>query len=509
MSTAGLQNEALGSGTLWTAPPNDDVQLSEYIKNFIADHPEAQEALSNPVLSVPEEDDSHPLADYFISTSHNTYLLHNQLYGQASADSYTHVLSRHARCIEIDAWDASSPTPLGGVIVVHGHTLVRSIPFREVVEAIGQAVDADPEGWPVWVALENHTGHAGQGEMVQVFEEVWGDKLVREELPDVGVITPRDLWGKILLEVEWYPESGAVQRHGIFNELHEEVKKMVQEVDPTLDPKVLPELAALGVYAKSIKPHKDFLTKKMEQPSYALMNISEKAAAELLPTSLLDLISNNGKHLMRVYPEGIRINSENLVPHRFWRGGAHMPALNWQKFDKGMQINEGFYAGTRGWVLKPPSLRADWDGSGKRNGTVFFAIRIVAGCNLPVAKGVTDGESVELGIKTEILHSTGDTIKRTKHVPARVSASGADAEWDDHEPLEWSYTDEELVQFRILLVHGKWDGEQDLGAFSAPVDRLQQGWRLVRLLDLTGRPTEGTLLIRIDIGKQGEGEVDA
>lgn len=199
MSSAGLENETLGSGTLWTAAPGADVELSDYVRNFLAENPEAQESLSNPVLTLPEENDSHPIADYFISTSHNTYLLHNQLYGHASADSYAHVLSRHARCIEIDAWDASGDE--GGVIVVHGHTLVKSIPFREVVEAIGKVVEEEPEGLPVWVALENHTGHDGQREIVRIFEEVWGDTLISQELSGVTEVTPYDLRGKILLEV--------------------------------------------------------------------------------------------------------------------------------------------------------------------------------------------------------------------------------------------------------------------------------------------------------------------
>ncbi|KZT58002.1 PLC-like phosphodiesterase [Calocera cornea HHB12733] len=308
MSSAGLQNEVLGSGALWTSPPGDDVQLSDYIRTFLEENPEAQEALSKSVLTLPEEDDSHPITDYFISTSHNTYLLHNQLYGKSSADSYTHVLSRHARCIEIDAWDSSTSSGVE-VIVVHGHTLVKPIPFREVVEAIGAAVDADPEGWPVWVALENHTGHAGQMEMVRLFEEVWGDKLVSQALQGVGQVTPRDLRGKILLEVEWYPtvvEGEEPKPHSIFGEMHEQVKKMVKEVDPVLDPKVLPELASLGVYAKSIKPQKDFLTKKLDEPLDYLFNISESGAGELIPTSLAALVANNGKHLMRVFPEGLR-----------------------------------------------------------------------------------------------------------------------------------------------------------------------------------------------------------
>ncbi|KAH0348280.1 PLC-like phosphodiesterase, partial [Aureobasidium melanogenum] len=54
-------------------------------------------------------DASHPLTDYFISSSHNTYLWGNQLYGKASTKAYQKVLERGCRCVEIDVWDGHDP----------------------------------------------------------------------------------------------------------------------------------------------------------------------------------------------------------------------------------------------------------------------------------------------------------------------------------------------------------------------------------------------------------------
>ncbi|CAG8910122.1 unnamed protein product [Penicillium egyptiacum] len=55
----------------------------------------------------PEEglDLSAPLSDYFISSSHNTYLTGNQLYSDAASSAYTSVLLRGCRSVEIDVWD--------------------------------------------------------------------------------------------------------------------------------------------------------------------------------------------------------------------------------------------------------------------------------------------------------------------------------------------------------------------------------------------------------------------
>jgi hypothetical protein len=52
-----------------------------------------------------QELDAHPMTDYFISSSHNTYLLGGQLYGDSTVDGYKIALIAGCRCVEIDVWD--------------------------------------------------------------------------------------------------------------------------------------------------------------------------------------------------------------------------------------------------------------------------------------------------------------------------------------------------------------------------------------------------------------------
>jgi phosphatidylinositol phospholipase C delta len=41
---------------------------------------------------------------------------------------------------------------------------------------------------------------------------------------------------------------------------------------------------------------------------------------------------------------------------KFWRSGSQITSLNWQTYDKSMQINESMFVGSGGWILKPTKL---------------------------------------------------------------------------------------------------------------------------------------------------------
>jgi phosphatidylinositol phospholipase C delta len=101
----------------------NELRVSQALKKFLVEEHVLQEAeagldaeqptsalrelLDKSHINVPPQvlDRNHPLPEYYISSSHNTYLMAHQLFGESHASAYEIALYTGSRCVEIDAWD--------------------------------------------------------------------------------------------------------------------------------------------------------------------------------------------------------------------------------------------------------------------------------------------------------------------------------------------------------------------------------------------------------------------
>lgn len=156
--------------------------------------------------------------------------------------------------------------------------------------------------------------------------------------------------------------------------------------------KIIESLSALGVYTRSYR-FKTLTEPEATVPTH-VFSLSEKKLMEVHESQGPTLFSHNRNFMMRAYPSGMRISSSNLDPSVFWRKGVQIVALNWQRWDAGMMLNQGMFAGSGGWVLKPKGYRSESHGLTKISNesqadaiahkTLSLSVEIFAGQNIPL-----------------------------------------------------------------------------------------------------------------------------
>ncbi|KAL2854884.1 PLC-like phosphodiesterase [Aspergillus pseudoustus] len=390
------------------------------LSSLAAFHAYMASAASAALGPASQPDISAPITDYFISSSHNTYLTGNQLYSDAAASAYTNALLNGCRCVEIDVWDgepdsnsedssssdnekstdkskvpkrkktvksrigsilgrkspskeiplsegkAADPVKVGPVRlepqVLHGHTLTKGTTFREVCYAIRDSAFVASD-LPVIVSLEVHASLEQQETMVEIMEDAFKGLLI-EVTPEMEAhSTPpplSDLKRRILVKVKWIP--AAAQGEEDVDDRTDDLEQLAQTPSaqsasvPQKPAKILHALSRHAIFTKGFS-FKQFAQPEAKVPGH-VFSLSERAARQADEKYGKALFEHNRKYFMRIYPYGLRVNSSNLDPTFFWRRGAQIVALNWQNADKGMMLNQGMFAGEQGWVLKPRGYRS-------------------------------------------------------------------------------------------------------------------------------------------------------
>ncbi|GAX80739.1 hypothetical protein CEUSTIGMA_g8174.t1 [Chlamydomonas eustigma] len=89
--------------------------------------------------------------------------------------------------------------------------------------------------------------------------------------------------------------------------------------------------------------------------SAARISLGRSKVTSVNFTTWREVYKYNSHHLLRVYPAAWKVDSRNYNPCVAWNLGASCVALNWQRWDKAMWINEGKFMdnGGCGYVKKP------------------------------------------------------------------------------------------------------------------------------------------------------------
>ncbi|KAJ7460554.1 1-phosphatidylinositol-4,5-bisphosphate phosphodiesterase 1 [Mycena latifolia] len=415
----------------------------------------------------PDSNDmTQSMSDYFISTSHNTYLVGNQLMGVSTIEGYIRALLCACRSVELDIYDGAHEP-----MVYHGKTLTSQVSVREICQAIAKyAFVSSP--YPVLLSCEVHCGLAQQDMLVDIMTKAFGPALVKaplEEHPKITVLpSPEDLKGRIMVKTKNLyvaaelesikahkkaaedaaakaahleadpPSSDSSEEESEvavvmeeFGELKSELKSKWHKMRGIPSPSTsgpsasdsktktkakLPmsmALASLLVYTVGVKCRG--IDKSEEYAPEQIFSLSESKANKFIQQGIgiEDLVRHTQTHVVRIYPKGTRVNSTNYEPLQYWAAGCQLVALNIQTMDMGYRINQAMFmrSGRQGYVLKPLALRDPNFQELRKHTKHFFDVTIISAQQLPRPRDSSGNEIVEKSI-------VDPYIEVALHIPA-------------------------------------------------------------------------------------------
>ncbi|KAJ3308660.1 1-phosphatidylinositol 4,5-bisphosphate phosphodiesterase delta-4 [Boothiomyces sp. JEL0838] len=403
-------------------------------------------------------DGSMSLQDYFINSSHNSYLMGNQLTSHSSTKSYENVLSKGARCVELDCWDGKD-----GPIIKHGYTLTTEISFESAVETINTHAFTQSD-YPLVLSLEIHCGVHGQQRMIEIMKSVFNDRLVKYS----ENLTLNQLKGKILLQAKAIEKENITEKdekhYGISKALSEFVYQIVKPSKHTAD-------------FTNVVPHE-------------IVNISEGNIKHIIEKHPDQILLASKKSCIRVYPEGTRVDSSNLNPLKYWQFLIQMPSLNFQKFDTHLQINRGFYRQYQNCGYVPKQINIV-----KKK----LEIQVLQGYRIPHhfdnSLIVDPYVSVELITPTQDQHLVHHEKYETEKVPHNGFNPVFFKDFESMETLKYSTVIETDLSFVQFSVRDKREFKELLCESVVPIGCLRNGYRAVSMFDQHGEQLDWTYLV--------------
>lgn len=448
------------------------------------------------------QDMDQPLAHYFISSSHNTYLTDSQIGGPSSTEAYVRAFAQGCRCVELDCWEG----PGGEPVIYHGHTLTSKILFRDVIQAVrDHAFTLSP--YPVILSLENHCGLEQQAAMAHHLRTILGDMLVTQALDSPNpeeLPSPEQLKGRVLVKGKKLPAARSEDGR-ILSDREEEEEEEEEEGAEAAEQRrwakqICPELSALVVYCCATRLRTLHPVPVPPQP-YQVSSLSERKAKKFIREAGNSFIRHNAHQLTRVYPLGLRMTSANYSPQEMWNSGCQLVALNFQTPGYEMDLNAGRFLinGQCGYVLKPACLRqpdTNFDPECPGPPKTTLTIQVLTAQQLPKLNAEKPNSIVDPLVRVEIHGVPADCARKETNY---VLNNGFNPRWG--QTLQFELRAPELVLVRFVVEDYDTTSPNDfVGQFTLPLNSLKQGYRHIHLLSRDGASlSPATLFVHIRI----------
>lgn len=295
------------------------------------------------------------LFNYWISSSHNTYLPHDQVFGPSSVCYYRLQSTMYlGGCLEIDTDSVSSDK--NDIFITHLPTNQQKVSLRSILRIIYSSITYKKQqkivSGPIILTFDNKK--LSSRESHNIFWKIIDEELINK---DPNIITRIDdnfniskmsidsLSNKILLR--WNQNKTCTYNTSISDKVG---KELCQPPKNILDK--ISSIANTWIHIKKghIKIGKSIISDR---------NLSVSINVPLIngytePNT--NTISNTQRNILRMYPHFSAVRSDNYHNLKYFRDGSQMVAINLQKITEPWYFNKAVFLPNTGLPCTPDEI---------------------------------------------------------------------------------------------------------------------------------------------------------